>query len=277
MQEWQCRWAPSLGKLENTHQEIWGTKEYENDTDPTVFFGLYGFPDFYALWRHKGEKHILWAGSDITHFKNGYWLDKVGFIKLNSGGLTRWINENCFNWVENEVEQDVLRKLGIGSVIRPSFLGRVQDYQISYKHSDRPKVYSSVSGDDFKLYRVEEIFKLADQNPGIEFYIYGTTKPVTWVAKYNNVVVRGWVPKEQMNSEIRQMQGALRLVKFDGFSEIIAKSLLWGQWPISVIPYTYVLPVKMLHTLKDMKEPNIKGREYYIKNLNDYPWAKQNI
>ncbi len=62
--EWRCRYAPSLGPLEDTPLNIWGIDKYEptdplHSWNPVVFFGLYGLPDFYALWRHKGKKAIL--------------------------------------------------------------------------------------------------------------------------------------------------------------------------------------------------------------------------
>ncbi|MEK6884509.1 MAG: hypothetical protein AABY22_33060, partial [Nanoarchaeota archaeon] len=112
-EQWRCRYAPSLGALEDTTSNIWGTKLYgENSQDtqePTVFFGLYGFPDFYALWRHKGPRLILWAGTDIIHFLNGYWLDEKGSIKMSPKPLATWINKNCINYVENDVEAEALK------------------------------------------------------------------------------------------------------------------------------------------------------------------------
>ena len=270
MQKWQCRYAPSLGALEDTPGNIWGTEEYESGERPTVFFGLYGFSDFYALWKHKGEKAILWAGSDIRHFEDGYWLDEKGSITIPPYTLGKWINKYCENWVENEIEQNKLKEYSIFSKVCPSFLGKIDDYKISYKHSDKPKVYSSVSGDDFKLYKWESIETLAKNNPDIEFHLYGNTKE--WPTKNKNIIVHGKVPKGQMNREIKTMQGALRLLPFEGFSEIIAKSILWGQWPISEIEYPHMLKVSEIAKLKSMKEPNIKGRKYYNIKLNKYPW-----
>ena len=86
MQEkWQCRWSPTLGALEEGHQDIWGTDDYTDIERPTVFFGVYGLPDFYTLWRHKGKKAILWAGTDIQHFRKGYWLeDNENGLKITS-------------------------------------------------------------------------------------------------------------------------------------------------------------------------------------------------
>jgi len=87
-----------------------------------------------------------------------------------------------------------------------------------------------------------------------------------------NVINHGKVPKEQMNREIRQMQGALRLIGMEGFSEIIAKSVLMGQHPISVIEYPHMLKIKQLKYLPTITKPNIKGREYYLQKLNKFPW-----
>ena len=268
-----CRTAPSLGELEGTPEAVWGTPEYEGDRDePTVFFGLYGLPDFYTLWRHRGKKWVLWAGSDITHLKNGYFLQDDGSIRLDTTSTAQWINMNCENWCENKVEKDTLAELGISAQICPSFMGKIEDYNISYQTSDYTKVYTSVSGDNFELYGWHKIQNLAHENPSIEFHLYGNTKrpPYTFA---QNVIVHGRVPKEVMNEEIKQMQGGLRLTEFDGFSEIIAKSVLWGQWPVSLIPYPHtILPDKM-HTLIGKTEANYSGRSYYRTRLNKFPWA----
>ena len=271
--QWQCRIAPSLGDgFDGTPNEVWGTDNYIDNKRPTVFFGLYGFPDFYALWRHKGIKEILWAGSDITNLKNGYWMDDEGMIRINPEALAVWIRRNCGCWVENKVEQMALEGLTIPSRITPSFLGNIKDYKISYKHSNKPKLYTSVSGDDFVLYGWYKIEELAQNNPNIEFHLYGNTPK--WENKKSNIIVHGRVSNEQMNKEIKNMQGALRLTEFDGFSEILAKSILWGQWPVSLIKYPYMLNLDEIKLLPSKREPNYKGREYYLGIINQYPWSK---
>ena len=131
MQNWQVRVAPSLGGgFAGTPEEVWGVKPYENNTDPTVFFGLYGLPDFYALWRHKGDKAVLWAGSDIRHLLCGYWLDGVGKLRLPPWDMAAWIDINCDNYVENNMEQQALAEIGIKANVVPSFLGNVDEYDI---------------------------------------------------------------------------------------------------------------------------------------------------
>jgi len=275
--EIKCRWAPSLGLLEGTSDAVWGTTPYNPETDldkPCVFFGLYGFPDFYALWRHRGKKWILWAGSDITHFRNGYWLDEKGEIRVDPQAFSDWIIENCESWVENDVERIALNGWGIESQICPSFMGNSDDFEISYQPSEKPKVYTSVSGNNFKLYGWDKIPQLAQENPNIEFHLYGNTEPPfpDTVFKPANIFIHGRVSKEEMNREIRDMQGALRLTEFDGFSEILAKSVLMGQWPVSLIEYPHMLEVSEINKLKNKTEPNILGYRYYKGVLNNYPW-----
>lgn len=273
--KWQCYWSKTLGPLEDTHQKIWGTKDYENDTDPTVFFGCYGLPDFYTLWRHKGRKCVLWAGTDIQHFIHGYWLDTEGRIRIGSGSLARWINTYCENYVENGREQEVLKQYGIDSKIVPSFLGDIDKFEVSFKPGN--KVYASVSGDNFEQYGWDKIKELATKFPLCEFHLYGNIKE--WSCENKNVVVHGRVPKDRMNLEIKRMQGALRLTRFDGASEIIVKAMLMGQYAFSFIEYPFVNRVEDLGILLDKKEPNIEGREWWRDNLNLYPWnnnAKRN-
>lgn len=276
MDKWQCRYAPSLGALEDNPTTAWGTTLYYSNENPAVFFGLYGLPDFVELWRHGGRKAILWAGSDIRHFINGYWLEDGGGIRVEPQPLAEWINKYCESYVENGVEAEALRVLGIESKIVPSFLGRIENYEVSYKPNPRPQVYASVSGNDFALYGWEQIEMIADKC-NVDFHLYGNSVP--WETKHSNVFVHGRVDKHVMNEEIKNMQCGLRVLEFDGFSEILAKSVLWGQYPISRIGYPHIDSfknndelIKLLNNLHTKTEPNLVAREYYRKNINNYPW-----
>ena len=281
-EQWYCRTAPSLGALERTPEEAWGTPIYDPEkhiNEPTVFFGLYGFPDFFSLWRHRGQKAILFAGSDIVHFNNGYFLDAVGNIRIQPRELAKWINENCESWVENEEEKRILLMSGIESQVCASFLGDIQKYDISFLLAERPQVYASVSGENFESYGWYLIDKIADSVPEVDFHLFGALIDI----KRENVFVRGRVPKEQMNEEIKDMQCGLRLNPMDGFSEITAKSVLWGQYPIVRARFNYPYLdsfeteqelIGCLKNLRKKKEPNFEARKWYWENLNLYPWAR---
>ena len=264
------RWAPSLGDFEESPEKIWGVEPYNPEgTEDCVFCGLYGLPDFYALWRYKGKKYVWWCGTDILHFKNGYWLeDSEWGIKLDSKPLAEWINKNCESWCENQVEANELMKLGIYAHIAPSFLGDVNKFPISEKKTDRKRYYASVSGDEFEKYGWDKVLTLARNNPETEYHLYGNQKKYPTYPIFGmyagepivpgNLVVHGRIPKEQMNEEIKSMTGCIRLVDFDGFSEVVAKAVLMGQEVISAIEYPF------------LKAEN--PREELLKVLNKYPW-----
>ena len=269
--KWQCRWSPTLGSLEEDHQKIWGTTDYKYKDIPTVFMGCYSYADFLAIWTHSGRKAILWCGGDILRITGpGYWLHNSPVMTLQSDKIAEWINENCENYCENIWEYDELKKIGIESKIVPSFLGDVNNYQVTFKPGN--KVYASVSGDNFEQYGWHKIEAIAKLNKDIDFYLYGNEKE--WKSNNKNVYVRGKVDKRIMNEEIKHMQAGIRLLSEDGFSEILAKSVLWGQYPIAEIEYPYMLRPYHLRMILDKKEPNIEGRDYYLRHLNQFPWNK---
>lgn len=274
--KWQCRYSPTLGALEGSPDDVWGTKPYLDEFQDTVFMGMYSLKDFQALWNHKGRKAILWCGSDITRFISGWWLDVEGMIKIEPEAFAEWINKNCENYVENGVEHEALMVMGIESRIIPSFLGNVEDYSVEYQAKGRPKVYTSVSGNDYELYGWYKIRTLAEQNPGIEFHLYGSTGAFAQCAGLENVIDHGRVPKEQMNEEIKTMHAALRLTEFDGCSEIIVKAMLWGQYAFGNIYYPGVFSVDELPLLEIKTLPN-PARGWWLNNLNKYPWNLKNI
>lgn len=268
------RWAPSLGDFEASPEQVWGVEPYDpNGMEPVVFCGVYGLNDFHALWRYKGKKYIWWTGSDIRHFLDGYWLDEKGDIRISPKPLATWIRQNCESWVENVVEQAALERVGIPSFVCPSFLGNVNDFKITYEAPvGRMKFYTSVSGDDFKLYGWDKIEALAEKWPQYEFHLYGNTTP--WESNHRNVRVHGRVSKQQFNEETSHMHGAIRLVPFDGFSEILAKSVLRGQYPVSEIPYPHMVTPDRIGEICKVPFPNKEGRDYYVANLNKYPWSR---
>lgn len=272
MQKWQIISSPTLGAFEDTPNNVWNTKPYLDEFQPTVFMGIYSLRDFLKVWEHKGRKCILWCGGDIPRLTAGYWLNEDGSIKVDPEPFAEWINENCENYVENGVEHEALQVMKIESKIVPSFLGKVSDYQISYTHSHRPAVYTSVSGNDFELYGWYKIPKLAELYPDIDFHLYGNSSGAPF-SQLPNVFDHGRVDKDVMNEGIRNMQGALRLTEFDGASEIIVKAMLWGQYAFSYISYPGVNHVADLFNLKNCTVPNFKGREWWLKNLNKYPWV----
>lgn len=277
----QTRWAPSLGQLDGTHQIAWGTTDYKSRYEPTCFFGLYDLRDYIALWRHKGEAWVLWAGSDITNLKNGFvfndgklkWLSKL----LRGNWWVFPIIKKAKHWVENAKEGKVLEEMGIRIAgICPSFLGDKRSYPISFVPNK--KFFVSCGRGRQIEYGFQTIENIAGELPWITFVLYGDE----WETKHENVIVRGRVTNKEFNEEIKEMHGSIRLNDFDGASEIMVKSVLMGQYPIAKVGHPLVdgyeneldLILKINQLSKETK-PNVVARNYYLRILNDYPWSKE--
>ena len=177
------------------------------------------------------------------------------------------------------VEQ--LASLRIESQICPSFLGNVDDFPITYKHSDKPNVFISGHPDREDEYGFSLVKKIADEVPECTFHLYGSDN-WGYAEGKKNVIYHGRVPKEQFNKEIRDFQCGLRLNKSDGASEIMVKSVLNGGYPITFLQYPMVDNfqtkeelIRLLKDLKNKKEPNLKARKYYYETLNNFPWNLQ--
>lgn len=265
MQKVQLKQSKSLGGgFSGDAKNTWGCIDYTDRTKPTCFFGLYDARDYWALWRHKGKAWILWCGGDLNNLDRGFvlndgklrWISKLPFFRP----LLIKLLKKAEHWVENGWERGVLKKYGIKSKICPSFLGDVNKYKVTYKWRKVPHFWLSASEGRQEEYGFGWVEEFAS-NFDVVFHLYGAS----WETRHKNVIVHGRIPIEQMDKETSKMQGSLRLNEHDGFSEVTAKSILWGQYPATVIEYPFT-------NIRPKKKPNTKARNYYLKTLNKYPW-----
>lgn len=258
--------APFRAKAEKT----WGLKRYKWPQDifgNVCFFGMYHVGDYFHFIRHLGKKVIVWAGSDIIALQQSHFPFRHLFQKTE-----------CY--CENDLEGEELAEMGISSDVRPTFLEDINDFPISFKPSKNPQVYLSANAGREIEYGFELIRKLSWECPEVTFHAYGVNQQ--YRKSRDNVVWHNRVSNEQFNEEIKNYQCGLRPNKHDGFSEITAKSVLMGQYPITRIKYpmidNYETEEELIRLLKDLKnktKPNIKTRDYYRKNLNELPFINR--
>ena len=141
------------------------------------------------------------------------------------------------------------------------------------------EVFVSSGADRQEEYGFGVVERIAGELPWVTFHLYGAP----WASKRLNVVAHGRVPKERMNRETATMQVGLRLNEFDGFSEILAKAVLRGQYAIGKVSYPMIPSyendldlILKLNRLRREAKPNLKVREFYREKLNDYPWVFKN-
>lgn len=256
--------SSSIAPFREKAEKTWDIDKYVWPRDifkPAVFFGMYHIGDYWHYVRHLGPKSILWAGSDITNLIN----NKLPWY---------WLFRKADNYCENGIEKKELDMYGIRAKIVPSFLEDIPE--VSFYPADFAHVYLSLRPNRENEYGLKLIERIYSKTPKVIYDIYGV-KGLSW----DNVIFHGSVPNKQFNEEIKNYHCGLRPNEHDGFSEITAKSILMGQYPITRIKYVGIPSyeteedlIKLLNALSDMKGPNSEGREFYINAINKYPWCK---
>jgi glycosyltransferase involved in cell wall biosynthesis len=234
-----------------------GFERYNEELDifkPTFFEGLYFEQDYDIFKKHLGPKTVFWNGSDISRLQvMPEWRKKLDGIKVN-------------HYCHNKEDAIRLKSVGIEALVYPLFFGNLDNYPISYKQSDFPIVFTNAHPGREAEYGIPTILELADELPEIRFVIYGLDGK-----SYENIEYKGLVSEEQMDAEIRDYQGCIKLNP-SGISQIVVKAGLMGQYPITIndVEGAFYAPDKQamigfLRSIKTQDKPNIKTRELYLK------------
>lgn len=281
----KIRISSSVEGFKHRVQDTWGLDEWlgwNDENQNVLFFGLYTKNDYDTFLRHKGKKTIFWCGSDIQNLLGNY--DSRRILKLFP---------ETEHWCENEVEAENLRRVGVEAKVCPSFLDDTDNYSLSYKHSKTPHIFLCGHDKREDEYGVDLVKRIAPRLPDTIFHIYGINpnssyfstildplnKSVVIDVDYPNILYHGKIPEEQFNNEITKYQCGLRPNEHDGFSEVTAKCVLNGGYPITRIKYPNIWNyqtddelVELIAKLKYMTAPNIEVRSYYLKTINQFPF-----
>jgi len=252
--------------------KTWGLKEWEGIEDPTehvLFFGMYTMHDYNAWWYSDiKERSIFWCGSDILNT-----LKDIEFKRRLK------LYPETKHYCETEIEAENLRSIGIEPIITQSFLGDVNGFDITYKQSDTPHIWMCAHPGREKEYGLDKIIEIAPKFPDYTFHVYGILE---WneVEKPLNVICHGEVTDEELNEDIKQYQCGFRGNVHEGFSEVPVKSILNGQYTITKMKFPEMWNFQdskeleeHLKSLKEQKDYNKKGHDYWSKNLNAFPWV----
>lgn len=232
--------------------KYYGFKKYNPSTDkekPTQFW-LYFMDDYLLFQEHKGARSVYWHGSDVLHA-----MDNPDYLQVLKECPAR-------HYCHNTQLQEELKSMGITAEVYPVFFSNKGDYPISYKQSDRPHVYIISHYGRNEEYGVDTVLRIAPKVPDVTFHIYGVGGK-----SENNIIFHGQVEEEEMDKEIRQFQGCLRLNQHDGTSQTVMKAMLLAQYPIlrrkqknTWQAETDEELIVCLNRLKTQKEANLKAR-----------------
>ena len=248
--------------------KVWGLPKWEgiNDPDDVLLFGMYSDNDYEVLRNLKVNKSIFWCGSDITQMLHNW--DRKRIIKMFP---------EIKHYTETEQEAEELRQVSDNVEVAPSFLEPVESFDVCFKPSKTPHIYLSGHPNREEEYGFDLCKEIAEEHPEFTFHFYGVEGKNT-----HNVIYHGWVSNDQFNKEIRDFQCGLRCNEHDGASEIVFKSLLMGQYPISFLHYEKVWQfkdketlVELLKKVAEQTEPNIEARNHWLPMFNSYPWMEK--
>lgn len=248
-------WEDKIRKRYRLKNYVW----WRDYNKPVVFFGFYKPKDWLKFFLHRGEKTIVWCGSDC--FQVGLLFRLLKKVKA------KHICESGVEWgvLTLALQQDIIKQ--------PLFFGNTNGYNISYKQQKNQGVFIHINTRAEKESGYFEIKRVAYEVPEITFHIYGRIRKRKCP---DNIKFHGHVSEKRFNKEIQNYQASLRLHEFDGFADTTAKSVLMGQYPITRIKYPLIdhapdekTVIKKLRELGSKTKPNHKARNYYIKIFND--------
>lgn len=240
---------------------------WKDRNKPTAFMGLYHYRDYLRFIWHRGPKKVVWAGSDILNLRDSLWLKLIRLTKAK-------------HYCENEVERQALCSLQIYADIQPCLVEDLSGWEVSYKHSSQPHVWLCAHPQRETEYGIGLIEQIVEEVPEVTFHIYGVPPPELWFDNsikemrnlshvHERIIYHGKVSEKQLNKEIKSYQGALRLNKFDGFSDVVNKGFALGQYIYSEIRYPYSCRIQWLKDLKNKKRPDTEAREYWLRLLKE--------
>jgi len=266
----KIRVSSSVGHFKIRAEKTWGIKEWQGINDPDkelLFFGLYHERDWEVFNNFEGKKTVFWCGSDILRAMEDYERKRI------------LSNNPCEHYCENEIEAENLKTIGIEAKVIPSFLDDINKYPVCFKPPEDGiwKVWLCGHPEREEEYGFVLAKRMAKFFPDIEFHFYGVS---TKQEQLPNIIYHGKVSEEKLNEEIKNYHCGFRPNFHDGVSEVMIKSMLLGQFPITRIKYEAVWNyenekdlIGLFNKLKTQITPYSEGRGKWISKLNKYPWC----
>ena len=230
--------------------------------NPCFFQGLYWDKDYEVFKRHKGKRIVFWNGSDLLRLQHNKEWQLL--LKYN----------NAEHLTQYDYHVDMLAKFGIKAKHAPIFFGDLNKYDICYRHTETPHIYLHCNKNREEEYGINFLKEFAPKTKDITFHVYGVEGKDTDKIKYH-----GWVDEEQFDKDILNYQGCLKLIQRDKVTQTVLKSILLGHHPIIYKSFKcdHILHaedeaglISLLDSLKSRKQPNLKAREHYLKQYNQY-------
>jgi len=156
-------------KVSNSLKINFESHKYQNDTENTLFYGLYTYDDYKYILNHKGDKWILWCGNDMD-IKNKSRLYLISLLKNIQNNLyyddTLIENLNTLGLKTRKVS---LNKINLSGFLKYTKYITFSDFSIKY-YSESQEIISILSNfTNFKHSNVDNANILISYNNSNEF------------------------------------------------------------------------------------------------------------
>ncbi len=91
----QCYVSLALNQFKERFKNKYKLEEYNNQTNPAIFFGIYNENDIKMVQNHKSHKYVIFGGSDVNYKKAIFILNKVKNITFLS--ISKCIHDRLNN------------------------------------------------------------------------------------------------------------------------------------------------------------------------------------
>jgi len=184
-----------------------------NKEKPTFFVGLYFDECYKTFLQHSSDRYVFWNGSDVLR------------LLRNSGHQEILKKVPAIHACHNEQLIAELASVGVKALIRPIFFGDVNKYK-------KTACYMIAHPGRESEYGVDQVIQFAEIHPEYNFSVYGLSG-----VSSKNILYKGHIDENIMDSEIEKMNICLRLNKHDGFSQTVIKALLMGHRVVTDINF----------------------------------------
>lgn len=221
-----------------------GFEPYLDPSKPALFLGTYTQNDVNAMVAHKGPGYVLWNGSDAIHLsRHPDWQAALKGLPFYHAAHHDGLATEVTNLIDRPVE------------VSPTFFHEPKDYPPSFVASKPAHFFMCTHAGRHLEYGVDAALEAFDKLPK-DFHLNVYGDPPTLKSLPKNVTIRGRYPESVMDLQTKAMHGALRLNRHDGTSQIVIKSILWGQWPVITTNWDLVQSLIMDRGM--MSTPNLE-------------------
>ncbi|MBW2018031.1 MAG: tetratricopeptide repeat protein [Deltaproteobacteria bacterium] len=270
---WKFYTSPGVIHHAEKVRKMLGLEHYVpslHSREPVWFFGLYFDQDFLQVLAHQGRKILNWRGSDALKLKG------------NQARIEILEKVEALHVCQSERQQAILRELGLKAVVRPMLNGDPRAYWVTPFPDGETMllVFWRRGIDDF--IQADLFFEIAARCPDVIFHIVGDEDPDRFNRPgMENLLFHGFVSEETLEDLMDRCKGTLRPWISDGTPNIQTIMLLKGRYAAHSCRFEKVTQcrtaddyVEWIQWLKNVKEPNLEAREWWLDKLNNFDFLQ---